>query len=443
MADEDDSTKTPPGETPEAPAAEPAPPAEQEAPAEETAPESEPEPEPEPEPVPPPEPEPAAAGRDWLISPEPPTEPPAEEPSPTPEPEPEPAPPPLPSPAPPEAPAWRGGQELPPLRFEEEAPPPPPPGRRRAAPPPSEPRPPRPRRRGGWLRRLVALVLIVVFALPPLWVGVYRFVPPPMTALMAIRLAQGKGWDYRWRPLSQISPALAQAAVAAEDARFCTHHGFDFQAMEKAMRHNERRPGRIRGGSTISQQTAKNVFLWPDRSYLRKGLEAYFTVLIEAIWGKKRIMEVYLNVVEMGPGTYGVEAAAHRYFGVGADQVSAAQASRLVAILPNPLKWKAGTPGPYVQRRSRRIGGAMGAVRADGMAACVIGAGRGVAIVYPDDEDDAPAAAPPAGAQPPAAPQPSAPPAQAPAAPPPVQTTPAPQPQAAPAEGEPAPGPTN
>ena len=218
--------------------------------------------------------------------------------------------------------------------------------------------------------------LIVLVGLPLIWVGVYRILPPPMTPLMAIRLTQGRGWDYRWRPITSISPALVQAAVAAEDARFCEHHGFDFQAIEKAARHNERRPGRIRGGSTVSQQTAKNAFLWPARSYVRKGLEAYFTVLIEALWGKRRIMEVYLNVVEWGPGIYGAEAAAQRYFGVDAAHLSSAQASRLTAILPSPLKWRAAAPGPYVQRRSRRIGGAMGTVRQDGLAACVLGRGR-------------------------------------------------------------------
>jgi monofunctional biosynthetic peptidoglycan transglycosylase len=159
--------------------------------------------------------------------------------------------------------------------------------------------------------------------------------------------------------------------IAAEDARFCEHHGFDFEAMEKAYASNQRRPGKIRGGSTISQQTAKNVFLWPQRSYVRKGAEAGFTVLIEGLWGKRRIMEVYLNTVEWGPGVYGAEAAAQRNFGVGADRLTPAQAARLAAILPSPLKWKAAKPGPYVQRRSRRIGAASGTVRRDGLATCI------------------------------------------------------------------------
>jgi monofunctional biosynthetic peptidoglycan transglycosylase len=218
---------------------------------------------------------------------------------------------------------------------------------------------------------LIVWVLIIALVLPPLWVGVYRFAPPPVTPLMLIRMGQGQGMDYRWRPLEQISPAMVQAAVAAEDSGFCQHNGFDFRAMKKAMAHNQRRPGKVRGGSTISQQTAKNVFLWPDRSYLRKAAEAYFTVLIEALWGKRRIMEVYLNVVEMGPGIYGAEAAADRYFDTSAADLTNQEASRLAAILPSPLKWRAVAPGRYVQGRSRRIGGAMGTVSAAGLAACV------------------------------------------------------------------------
>jgi monofunctional glycosyltransferase len=228
---------------------------------------------------------------------------------------------------------------------------------------------------GRLLMRLVGLAIAVVVIAPPLAALIYRYVPPPVTILMIERLFQGQGLDYRWRPLSEISPALAQAAVAAEDQRFCQHHGFDFKAMQKAMRQNERTEARggtkLRGGSTISQQTAKNTFLWPGRSYVRKGLEAWCTVLIETIWGKRRIMEVYLNVAEMGPGIYGAQAAADRYFHEDAADLTPAQAARLVAILPSPLKWKPVASGPYVARRSRHIGGAMGAVREDGLASCL------------------------------------------------------------------------
>jgi monofunctional biosynthetic peptidoglycan transglycosylase len=134
---------------------------------------------------------------------------------------------------------------------------------------------------------------------------------------------------------------------------------------------NEKRPNRLRGGSTISQQTAKNVFLWPARDYVRKGFEAYFTVLIEALWGKRRILEMYLNVVEWGPGVYGAEAAAQHYFHTSAAKLTPAQSARLAAVLPSPLKWKPVAPGPYVARRSKKIGAAAVTVREDDLAACI------------------------------------------------------------------------
>jgi len=231
------------------------------------------------------------------------------------------------------------------------------------------------RRRPLWRRvGRVLVVLFLVFGLigPILVTAAYRVIPPPITYLMVERAIEGRGFERHWRPLDEISPTLVRAVIAAEDAKFCSHRGFDFAAMEKAMAHNERSK-RVRGGSTISQQTAKNIFLWPDRSYARKGLEAYFTVLIEALWGKRRIMEVYLNSVEWGPGVYGAEAAALKNFGVGADKLTNAQAARLAAILPSPLKWRAAKPGPYVKRRSGRIGKAAGTVRREGMASCVLG----------------------------------------------------------------------
>ena len=228
----------------------------------------------------------------------------------------------------------------------------------------------------GFFGRLArgVLVLVVVFGLigPILTTAMYRFVAPPVTWLMIQRVFEGRGFDRRWRSLDDISPRLVRAVIAAEDAKFCEHHGFDFQALERAMANNAK--GRkLRGGSTISQQTAKNVYLWPGRSYVRKGMEAYFTVLIETMWGKRRIMEVYLNSIEWGPGVYGAEAAARKNFGVGADKLTPAQAARLAAILPSPLKWRAAKPGPYVKRRSGRIGRAAGTVNRDGMAACVLG----------------------------------------------------------------------
>ena len=216
---------------------------------------------------------------------------------------------------------------------------------------------------------MAALWLFV--GLPIALVALYRFVPPPVTILMVQRSLEGKGFERDWRPIDQISPALVRSVIAAEDTGFCSHRGFEFEAMQAAWASNAR-SDRVRGGSTISQQTAKNVFLWPQRSYLRKGLEAGFTVLIEVGWGKRRILEVYLNTIEWGPGVYGAQAAALRNFGVGADRLSPAQAARLAAILPSPLKWRAAKPGPYVQRRSGRIGAAAGTVRRDGLADCVL-----------------------------------------------------------------------
>ena len=228
----------------------------------------------------------------------------------------------------------------------------------------------------GLFGRLVrgVLMLVLVFGLvgPVLVTAIYRFVPPPITWLMVQRVFEGKGFDRRWRSIDNISPRLVRAVIAAEDAKFCEHNGFDLDAMEKAFASNAKGK-KLRGGSTISQQTAKNIFLWPGRSYVRKGLEAYFTVLIEVIWGKPRIMEVYLNSVEWGPGIYGAEAAARKNFGVGADQLSPAQAARLAAILPSPLKWQAAQPGPYVKRRSGKITRAAGTINRQGMASCVLG----------------------------------------------------------------------
>ena len=221
------------------------------------------------------------------------------------------------------------------------------------------------------LRNIFLALFIVLVAGPLLAVIVFRFVPPLVTPLMVIRAVEGKGLDHRWKSIGKVSPALPRALIAAEDSKFCDHRGFDIEALQKAYANNEK-GGRIKGGSTISQQTAKNIFLWPGRSYVRKGLEAWFTVLIETFWGKKRIMEVYLNSIEYCPGIYGAEAAARRYFGVGADKLTTVQAARLAAILPSPLKWKVVKPGKYVAKRSRRIGAASGTVRREGLAACVV-----------------------------------------------------------------------
>jgi monofunctional biosynthetic peptidoglycan transglycosylase len=202
---------------------------------------------------------------------------------------------------------------------------------------------------GFWsfVRAVFIAGLIVFFIGPVVMVAIYRFVPPPVT------------------------PNLVRAVIAAEDARFCEHYGFDVEAIQKAMVANEAGK-KLRGGSTISQQTAKNVFLWPGRDWVRKGLETWFTALIEVGWGKRRIMEVYLNSIEWGPGVYGAEAAARKNFKVPAKSLTVAQSARLAAILPSPLKWKAAKPGPYVQKRSGRITRNARAVRREGLTACVL-----------------------------------------------------------------------
>ncbi len=209
---------------------------------------------------------------------------------------------------------------------------------------------------------------LVIFSV--LWVALYRIVPVPITWPMARDAIAGKHIERHWVQLTHISPAMPRAAIGAEDARFCVHDGFDFEAMEAAAERNAN-GGKLRGGSTISQQTAKNAFLWPGRSYIRKGLEAWFTLLIENIWGKTRIMEVYLNIAEMGPGIYGVEAAAQHYFHVPAAALTTAQAARIAAILPQPIKRDAAAPSRYVQRYSNRIAKRARVVGNEGIDSCI------------------------------------------------------------------------
>lgn len=186
------------------------------------------------------------------------------------------------------------------------------------------------------------------------------FIPVVVTPLMVIRSAQSVfgpelvGIHKTWVPLEEISPNIQRAVLKAEDYRFFEHNGFDFDAIEKAMKYNKTHK-RVKGASTISQQTAKNVFLWPHRDWVRKGLEAYFTVLIEAIWSKERIMEVYLNVIEFGPGVYGVEAAAQKYFHRSANKLTPSQAAMMAAVLPNPHRFHIERPSSYVLARQRRI----------------------------------------------------------------------------------------
>lgn len=185
-------------------------------------------------------------------------------------------------------------------------------------------------------------------------VGLYRLAPPPLTPLMVIRLVEGHGIAGSWRALDRISPELVRAVIAAEDTGFCRHFGFELDAIEAAWTRLQR-GGRLRGGSTISMQTAKNVFLWPDRTWPRKALEAWFTVLIEAAWGKERIIEVYLNVVELGPGIYGAEAAARHWFNRSPDRLTRRQAALLAAMLPAPLRMRPDAPSGYMARRANVI----------------------------------------------------------------------------------------
>ena len=215
--------------------------------------------------------------------------------------------------------------------------------------------------------RFIRNLFVLFFIVSIVWVVLGLFLPILVTPLMVIRsvesIAQGEfpRNSKHWVSIDEISPNMIQAVVASEDNLFMHHHGFSFNDMSKAFEHNLEGK-RIRGGSTISQQTAKNVFLFPDRSYIRKGLEAYFTVLIEVAWPKKRIMEVYLNVIETGDGIYGVEAASQEYFGINASQLSRKQAATIAACLPNPRRFNAGHPSGYIQHRSSVIAGLMGKV---------------------------------------------------------------------------------
>ena len=202
------------------------------------------------------------------------------------------------------------------------------------------------------------------------WVLTYRFIPMPFTWPMARDALSGRHVARDWVALEDMAPVMARAVIAAEDTGFCAHSGFDVEAMRAAMARNAK-GGRLRGGSTISQQTAKNAFLWPGRSYVRKGLEAWFTLLIELMWGKKRIMEVYLNIAEMGPGIYGAEAAAQHWFGKSAARLTANEAARLAAILPQPVKRNAARPGPYVRRQTGAIERRARVVLRDGLDDCL------------------------------------------------------------------------
>lgn len=209
-----------------------------------------------------------------------------------------------------------------------------------------------------WQRLLVMLFAVVV-ALPVVVIGLFAAVPPPVTPLMLIRQSEGYGIDKQWVALDEISPHLPAAVIAAEDNNFCIHSGFDWQQIEKAVEtYND--GGNLRGASTITQQTAKNLFLWPARSFVRKGIEAWLAVLLDLLWSKQRILEVYLNIVEWSGGVYGAEAAAQHYFGKSAASLSQREAALLATVLPNPLNRSASNPtgsqASQVDVLQRRIG---------------------------------------------------------------------------------------
>ena len=229
------------------------------------------------------------------------------------------------------------------------------------------------RRQRSWPRRIIGWIvkLVLIFLIGSvLWVLAYRFVPPPTTATMLGDVFAGRGADRDWMSLDEIDRDMVRAAIAAEDSKFCSHDGFDWDSIAQAAQRNAS-GGRIRGGSTISQQTAKNAFLWQGGGYFRKGLEAWFTFLMESTWPKRRIMEVYLNLAETGIGTFGVNAGAQRYFDHDASAMTRTEAARIAAVLPLPKKRGAVTPKGFTRRYGSTIAARIGVVARDGLDGCV------------------------------------------------------------------------
>ena len=223
-----------------------------------------------------------------------------------------------------------------------------------------------------WVRRVIGILFFFALPAPVLLLLIFRFVPIPGTPQMLVDVVMMRHVSYSWRSYDSLPPVLGRAVIGAEDENFCKHWGFDFDAIDKAMKASERNPNRrLRGASTISQQAARTLFLVNNRSWIRKGLETYITVLIEGLWPKKRILTAYLNLVDWGRGNYGADAAARAYFGKPATQITANQAARLAAILPNPDVWKAGNPGPYVAARAITLQARAAEVSRDGLDWCV------------------------------------------------------------------------
>ena len=225
---------------------------------------------------------------------------------------------------------------------------------------------------GDWLRRAAIVLIVVLILLPVLLLALFRFVPVPFTPQMLIGFLSGDSVLYQWRDMDAMSPYLAKAVIGGEDEKFCRHHGFDWQSIDQAIKSHERHPQKqLRGASTLSQQAARSLFLVPWRSWVRKGIEAYLTVLMEVLWPKRRILAAYLNLVDWGHGYFGAEAAARGYFHKPAFALTARQAARLAAILPDPDDWHAVHPGPYVTWRTGQLLGRIRIVNRDRLDGCV------------------------------------------------------------------------
>jgi monofunctional glycosyltransferase len=221
-----------------------------------------------------------------------------------------------------------------------------------------------------WIARIVLAFFVLLIPLPVLLLLIFRVVPVPGTPQMLASWVGGESTHYHWTEMDRIVPSLARAVIASEDQKFCSHHGFDWGSIDSAMQTYEH-GGRLRGASTISQQTARSLFLFPVRSWIRKALEAWLTVLEEALWPKRRILAAYLNIVDWGHGNFGAEAAARAYFHRSAASLSSKQAARLAAILPDPGDWRAARPGPYVAARAGLILRYIGVVRRDRLDSCL------------------------------------------------------------------------
>src|ERR1700744_6452696 len=225
-------------------------------------------------------------------------------------------------------------------------------------------------RRGGLLGKVLLFLLVLLVVAPVALLLIFRFLPIPGTPQMLWSLAEGKGAHYAWT--DALPPFLGKAVIGSEDQNFCHHNGFDWKSIDQAVAAHERHPAkRLRGASTLSQQTARTLFLVPVRSWVRKGLEAYLTVLVEALWPKKRILQAYLNLVDWGHGNFGAEAAARAYFDTSVARLTQGQAARLAAILPDPDKWNAADPGPYVSGRTGALMGQAAVVSRDGLDSCI------------------------------------------------------------------------